>query len=176
MLDDVLSYLKRRKISNSSSTVVQSPIGLSQNQNQTQNQNQNLSLRKISCTESNPVVCTQTVLPTVQSRLLAVKQEHTEQSVVDLHTIRKSDQLKCPGLVIAYIKVPLQDHLADQVVLADQTDELVCSVHPSVQEVHQLEKDTILVLDSPAVWRLSHAKHTPVLNLTLKNIQQVVPY
>jgi len=131
--------------------------------------------RKESDTRIDTVgVCTQSVFATPQSELVRVQEQYKKDKNVSVHEILASNALKTEGILVAYVAKVISDDKTQQIVLSDDKSEIFCSVHPYTAHKHKIEKDAVLVILSASVWRLPYVKYTPALNITEKNIVEVV--
>lgn len=176
MFDDILMKLKKRKIEKDQNKKEKKDVLYKAEEKKAVNDNKaekKLIQKNKNNKEPSLIISTQTVLPSVNERLLWKKEEYAKKKHISIGQIIESKSLKADGYVIGYIKHITQESLRENVLLADETDEILCAVHPEVFDKYVLEKDTVLVLSMPSVWRLAHTKTLSVLNITPKNIISV---
>ncbi|KAI5172107.1 hypothetical protein NEFER03_1352 [Nematocida sp. LUAm3] len=151
MFDDLLSRIKKRKTT--------------ENEKETPEKEEPLKKK-----DSDHFPSTQTILPSIHVLLKNKKQEYSSERQMPIRDAKDGEMLKVSGLVIGYIKEPPNDMAPEEITLSDETGDIICSVHPKILLKHKLEKNYILVIESPSIWRLPYTKNSPVLNITQKNI------
>ncbi|KAI5181789.1 hypothetical protein NEOKW01_1947 [Nematocida sp. AWRm80] len=186
MLDEVLTQLKRRKVSTTDpSPPEQQPKEQSPEEQQPKEQpsesipqshskSQILLERPSLENLTVEIISTQTEVPTIDSFLEKTKEKYHEQEIVTVNDIKNTKDLKMKGIFIGYItQIPSTDR-AHSLKLSDGSEELFCALHSKVPIEHTLKKNTILVIETPSIWRLTYTLYTPVINIALDNIISVI--
>ncbi|EIJ94390.1 uncharacterized protein NEPG_01058 [Nematocida parisii ERTm1] len=121
-------------------------------------------------------LCTQSPIISVEAKLNIIKQRNPNQEYITLCVIRNSQKLKMAGIVLGYIiRHSASDKTGLYRVITDGVDEMVCAVCPSVLQKYKLEKDSIVLLKSPSVWRVPYSENICVLNIFMSNVISVIP-
>lgn len=113
----------------------------------------------------DPPLSTQAPPASAESRLLQARAAFAAEPQVRIAEVKQSEALQVRGLVLGTVAEVLAPGPVVHLLLADETGEMFCSVHPAAVKDAPLQKDDVLVADSPAVWRIPYAKYTPCLNV-----------
>jgi len=119
-------------------------------------------------------VSTQFAPPLPQNELQRAKEKlrerFTDGEMVSIPEILASDGLKTCGIVVGYVAKVVVDGRITHIVITDGKHEINCSVHPEVAKSNKIEKNALIALKSPSVWRVPHTKYNPTLNITHANV------
>lgn len=141
----------------------------------TNNSNQNHTLSQVSSTCHHEVdssfVSTQMPTVSIESKIQQIKDQIKEvYTYIPIREIRESTLLKIEGAVIGYIVRQSPEDRAGSLVITDGTDEISCAVSGEAQDIFKLEKDSVILISHPSVWRIPYAEETCVLNVVPDNI------
>ncbi|KAI5192287.1 hypothetical protein NECID01_1881 [Nematocida sp. AWRm77] len=148
MLDDILMRLKRQKTGSSSESASQ----------------------KGPFPKEEVLLSTQAPPISPGAKLLEARETFGGELQVRISEILDGEGLRVQGVVIGTVSQVLVQGAVTHLCIADETSEIFCSVHPDTKKDASVKKDAVIVIDSPAVWRVPYAKYTPVLNITQKNL------
>ncbi|KAI5191703.1 hypothetical protein NEMIN01_1636 [Nematocida minor] len=116
---------------------------------------------------------TQTPITSIEGKLNGFKENSIYTDYISIREIRNSKSLKMDGKVLGYITKDTASDTAGSIIITDGVDEIECAVCPSAIERYKLEKDSIVLIASPSVWRLSYTSNNCILNVVVENIVSV---
>ncbi|OAG29632.1 hypothetical protein NEDG_00765 [Nematocida displodere] len=168
-LEEALSLLKKRKLSQSQTQTAPNTPNTPNTQNP--ENTQNVSLPHLSMTQ----ISTQAPVVLLSEKLERERRNYPPHSLLTIPEIKASSELKVSGVLVVSVAQAMLGDLPSQVLLSDGPNQIFCSIHPSIYTEHRIDKETILTIDSPTVWR-SHInpKYLPSLNLILENILKAI--
>ncbi|KAI5133722.1 hypothetical protein NEAUS05_0569 [Nematocida ausubeli] len=127
----------------------------------------------ISQPDNTSYLCTQTPITSIEAKIAMAKQQSPDTNYVMLKEIRNTEALKINGTVLGYVIRHSAPYEAGNILITDGVDEMPCAVCPQVLEKYKLEKDSIVLLDSPSVWRVPYTDNACVLNIVTRNVISV---
>ncbi|KAH9386793.1 uncharacterized protein NEMAJ01_1689 [Nematocida major] len=124
--------------------------------------------------DEHSYLCSQAPISSIEAQLQHIKQRNPSVNYISIGEIKASDALKVSGMICGYVIKHSPVDTAGCITITDGVDSIVCAVCSNVIEAHVLEKDSIVLIESPSVWRLDHVQNRCVLNIVLNNVVTVV--